>query len=184
MKTKSLALLSLLLSVAITSVACAQNDSRAPEVPDSLQVPAGHKVSFYAYAIGVQIYTATPSAADPTKLVWTLAGPEAGLFDADGATVGIHLAYAGSTRPGWRSESGSLVVGARYVPPVTVDPSSIPWLLLSAVHTEGHGIFKRTTFIQRVNTSGGLAPATPPTIIGEEARIPYTAEYVFFREQK
>ena len=160
------------------------NDNRAPDVPDSLRVPDGTKVSFHAYAIGVQIYAATASATSPTGYAWTFTGPEAVLYDADGNTVGIHYAFAGPTRPAWESESGSRVVGARSVPPVTVNSNAIPWLILSAVPTNtiGPGIFERTTYIQRVNTTGGLAPATAPTQLGQEARVPYTAEYFFYRE--
>jgi hypothetical protein len=183
MNPKSIAVIGLLLSFVSAGVASAY-DRRAPDVPYSLQVPAGGKVSFHAYAIGVQIYTATPSLADPTKLVWTFTGPEAVLLDADGVVVGSHYAYAGPTRPAWRSESGSLVVGARTVPPVTVDADSIPWLVLDAVLTEGPGIFKRTTHIQRVNTVGGLAPVVPPVQLGQEVRVPYTAEYYFYRTQR
>jgi hypothetical protein len=78
------------------------------------------------------------------------------------------------------------VVGARTVPPVTVTASAIPWLILSAVPTDtvGPGIFARTTYVQRVNTTGGLAPATPPTALGQEARVAYTAEYFFYRAAK
>jgi len=43
------------------------------------------------------------------------------------------------------------------------------------------GIFEPTTYIQRVNTVGGLAPSTPGTVVGEEARVPYAAEYFFYR---
>jgi len=39
------------------------------------------------------------------------------------------------------------------------------------------------TQIQRVNTVGGNAPANPGSVTGEEARVPYTAEYFFYREQ-
>ncbi len=67
---------------------------------------------------------------------------------------------------------------------MVVDPASIPWLILEAVETDGPGIFKRTTFIQRINTTGGLAPTTPPMRAGNEARVPYTAEYVFYRAHR
>jgi hypothetical protein len=162
------------------------NDNRAPEVPASLQVADGNKVSFHAYAVGVQIYGATASATSPTGFAWTFQAPEAVLFDADGNVVGIHYAFAGPTRPAWESESGSRVVGARTVPPVTVTTNAIPWLILSAVptNTVGPGIFARTTYIQRVNTTGGLAPAAAPSALGLEARVPYTAEYYFFRASK
>jgi len=100
--------------------------------------------------------------------------------------VGIHYAFAGPTRPAWESASGSRVVAARTVAPVTVDTNAIPWLVLNAVpeNTIGPGIFERTTYIQRVNTTGGLAPSSPPTALGQEARVPYTAEYYFYRAVK
>jgi hypothetical protein len=183
MKSKII-LLTSLLSLASSGIANAHTDQRAPDVPATLQVPEGNKVSFHAYATGVQIYTASYSPTDPTKLVWTFTAPEALLFDSDGVIVGIHYAYAGPTRPAWASDSGSMVVAMRTVPPVTVDPNAIPWLRLDMVQAEGPGIFKRTTFIQRVNTTGGLAPSTPPAYLGEEARVPYTAEYFFFRAKK
>jgi hypothetical protein len=172
----------LLLLASLTAVR-AGNDNRAPSVPASLQVPDGNKVEFHAYAVGVQIYTATTSPTDSTKLVWTFKAPEAVLFDADGNIVGIHYAFAGPTRPAWESESGSRVVGARTIAPVTVTASAIPWLILSAVSADtiGPGIFARTTYIQRVNTTGGLAPSTAPTQLVQEARVPYTAEYFFYR---
>jgi Protein of unknown function (DUF3455) len=172
----------LLLLASLTPMQ-AGNDTRAPDVPAALQVPDGNKVHFHAYAVGVQIYSATVSPTDPTRFVWTFKAPEAVLFDADGNVVGIHYAFAGPTRPAWESQSGSRVVGARTIAPVTVTSSAIPWLILSAVpaDTVGPGIFEGTTYIQRVNTTGGLAPATAPTELGQETRAPYTAEYYFFR---
>ena len=181
MKLNSTISLAILLSFADVSVAHASRDHRAPDVPETLKVSDDLKVCFHAYAGGAQVYAATPSSSDPTKLVWTLKGPEAVLFDADGNVVGSHYAYAGPTRPAWESDSGSLVVAARNVPPVIVHEDAIPWLVLDAVHTEGPGIFERVVAIQRVNTTGGLAPSTPPTQLGEEVRVPYTAEYFFFR---
>jgi hypothetical protein len=175
------------LALASSSLGHAEpgNGNRAPEVPPSLQVPDGNKVSFHAYASGVQIYLAAASTNSPTGFAWTFSAPEAVLHDADGNIVGIHYAFAGPTRPAWESESGSRVVGARTVPPVTVTTNAIPWLILSAVatNTTGPGIFARTTYIQRVNTTGGLAPSSAPTQPGQEARVPYTAEYFFYREQ-
>jgi hypothetical protein len=164
------------LLFASPAVLLAGNDNRAPEVPAALQVPSGNKVSFHVYAVGVQIYTAAVSPTDPTKFVWTFKAPEAVLFDSDGDVVGIH--YAGPT---WESDSGSKVVGARLAG-ATVDATAIPWLLLKAKTTEGPGILERTTYIQRVNTAGGLTQATAPTQAGQEARVPYAAEYYFYRE--
>jgi hypothetical protein len=65
----------------------------------------------------------------------------------------------------------------------TPDPTAIPWLLLQTVSTEGPGIFHLVTYIQRVNTTGGLAPPAPGSSIGAEVEVPYTAEYYFYRAQ-
>ena len=45
------------------------------------------------------------------------------------------------------------------------------------------GTFAPTTYIQRVNTTGGLAPATgcDAEHIGAQAAIPYTADYYFYK---
>jgi hypothetical protein len=144
---------------------------------NGLEVPDGNKVSFQTYAAGVQIYAATPSPMSPTGFTWAFQAPEAVLFDADGSIVGIH--YAGPT---WETESGSKVVGMVSARD-TVTPGAIQWLLLDAVSTDGPGVLERTTHIHRVNTEGGLAPATLPTGAGEEARVPYTAEYFFYRAE-
>jgi hypothetical protein len=56
-------------------------------------------------------------------------------------------------------------------------------LLLKTVSIEGRGIFNKTTYIQRVNTVGGLPPTVYGSTIGEEKRVPYTAEYYFYRAQ-
>jgi len=103
--------------------------------------------------------------------------PDATLFDGEAGIVAIH--FAG---PSWESNSGSLVVGA--LPPdgaIIMDTNSIPWLRLKALPTEGPGIFADTTYIQRVNTTGGKAPSAPGAFIGQVARIPYTADYFFYR---
>lgn len=181
MKAKFAALLSFLLALAGAGTASAKNENHEPAVPPSLEAPAGNKMSFRAYAVGVQIYIAMPSPANPNQLVWSFTAPEAVLLDSHGHVVGSHYAYAGPTRPAWESMNGGLVVCSRTVPPVTVDANAIPWLLLDAVQTEGPGIFRHTTHIQRVNTTGGLAPSTPPAYAGQEARVPYTADYIFYR---
>jgi len=65
----------------------------------------------------------------------------------------------------------------------TPDANAIAWLKLEKVSTDGSGIFDGVTFIQRVNTTGGIAPAAPGTFVGQVAEIPYTAEYFFYRAQ-
>lgn len=172
----------LLVFLGFSSAAAAQGgDNRSPDVPVTIQVPDGHKVHFHGFARGVQIYTW--NGAD-----WGAAVPEATLFDDDGNVVVTHFAVFDDigkvVGPAWESNSGSLVVGA--LPPLAaiVDDESIPWLRLAAVKelTHGPGILGNTTFIHRVNTVGGKAPKDDGTVIGQVARVPYTADYFFYRK--
>jgi hypothetical protein len=161
--------LTLLTLVGLTAPALA---APSPDLGDcqNLQVPARSTVASYVYAKGVQIYRWNGTS-------WAFVAPEAVLYaDAGGHdVVGIH--YAGPT---WVSVSGSKAVGM-VLERCTTDPGAIPWLLLGAEFNEGPGIFDQVTFIQRVNTVGGLAPTDPGASSGEEARVPYTAEYFFYR---
>jgi hypothetical protein len=52
---------------------------------------------------------------------------------------------------------------------------------LIAVSTEGPGIFADTTFVQRVNTVAGKAPAAPGLVVGQVFKSPYMADYYFYR---
>jgi len=167
--------------LAVTGMTLASIPARAgnkhePDLPsplcDLVQAPEGNKVAFHVYARGAQIYKWNGTN-------WSFVGPMATLFADPGyhGQVGIH--YAGPT---WESNDGSKVVGAK-VADCSPDPTAIPWLRLQSVSTQGPGIFGCVSFIQRVNTEGGLAPAIPGTTIGETAEVPYTAEYFFYRAQ-
>jgi hypothetical protein len=155
---------------AATAKADTNNDNRAPEVPDEIEVEQGNKVHFHGFGIGVQIYTWNGSS-------WGVAVPDATLFDDEGNVVASH--FAGPT---WESNSGSKVVGSVIQPVAIVDTNSIPWLRLRAISNEGPGIFANITFIQRVNTSGGKAPSISGTVVGQVAKVPYTADYFFYRK--
>ena len=168
-----------LLLVALFAVGPARaepgNDQRAPDLTDfpKLEAPAGNKVAYHTYAVGVQIYRWNGSS-------WVFVAPEALLFaDAEGhGIVGTH--YAGPT---WEGNDGSTVVGS-VVERATPDPSAIPWLRLEAVSSDGPGIFHGVTHIQRVNTVGGLAPSEPGDFVGDEVSVPYAAEYFFYRAHR
>jgi len=146
--------------------------ARNPELGscDSLRVPEQNQLALHAFASGVQIYKWSGAS-------WIFVAPQATLFaDAENhGAIGTH--YAGPT---WESTGGSKVVAA-VMKRCPADASSIPWLLLQAVSTNGPGIFGPVTFVQRLNTVGGNAPASPGTTVGEIASVPYTAEYYFYR---
>lgn len=39
----------------------------------------------------------------------------------------------------------------------------------------------RTTYIQRLNTSGGVAPSTDCPKVGDKLFVPYEADYFFYK---
>ena len=162
-------------ALASTPAARAADDNRAPDlsaVCGDLQVPAGNRVISHVYARGVQIYRWDGSA-------WVFVAPVATLFaDANyHGQVGIH--YRGPT---WEDNGGSIVKANNPLPCVA-DASAIPWLRLQASFTSGPGIFSSVTWVQRVNTTGGLKPTTPGLLEGESIEVPYTAEYYFYRAE-
>jgi hypothetical protein len=173
---KSTALLLLCATAAWT--AHAGTDNRAPDVPDQISVSSEtNKVSLHGFGVGFQVYTWNGTS-------WGSPVPDATLFDQDGNIVATHFGVFDGTHfvgPAWQSNSGSKVIGALPPANVIVDNDSIPWLRLKALTTEGPGIFADTTFIQRVNTSGGKAPFTDGAFVGQVARVPYTADYFFYR---
>jgi len=159
------------------SVARAVDNTNGPELPPqcvSIQVEAGNELAFHVYARGVQIYRWNGASWDFVAPVATLFA-EANYF----GEVGNH--YVGPT---WESKSGSKVVGRRVLGTgCTPDQSAIAWLLLEKVSTSGSGILSSVTYIQRVNTTGGLTPTDSGLTIGEVQEVPYTAEYYFYRAQ-
>jgi hypothetical protein len=165
-------------SAQLASIDAAQNGTVATSAAqrnvdlgpcDNLQVPAGNRLAFRLYATGVQIYRWNGTS-------WSFIAPEARLFATERARVSIGTHYAGPT---WAGLGGSKVIGT-VLDRCTADADNVQWLLLATASTEGRGIFKRVTFIQRINTEGGIAPANAGTVSGEEARVPYTTDYLFY----
>jgi hypothetical protein len=148
-----------------------------PSVPAALAVPARHELKVRFGASGVQIYKCQPSMPGGSDFVWTFSAPEAILHDAAGRTAGRH--YAG---PSWEADDGSKVAGKLAAKVPAPDGVSIPWLLLNATVAQPGATFDRVDFVQRVNTSGGAAPASGCTSAspGVEVRVPYTADYYFY----
>jgi hypothetical protein len=144
-----------------------------PQVPGALAVPEGNKLAFAYDAIGVQIYGCDATA---TGYAWVFRAPEAKLYAHHGKSAGTH--YAGPT---WQANDGSTVVGTK-IADYSADPNAIPWLLLGATSHAGQGRMSDVTFIQRLETTAGKAPATgcDASHVGETARVDYTATYYFY----
>jgi hypothetical protein len=164
---------------AVSSVISVRAQVSPPQVPDILKVPDGHTLILKALGKGVQMYECKATAADPGKFDWSFTAPEADLTNEKGEKIGKH--YRGPT---WEANDGSKVVGEKKAE--APRPGAIPWLLLEAKSNEGTGKFASVTYIQRVDTDGGLAPACgcDQAHVKTEVRVPYTANYYFYAAQR
>ncbi|GAA3345981.1 hypothetical protein GCM10020358_55210 [Amorphoplanes nipponensis] len=146
----------------------------ATTVPPELVPPAGNTLTSVFKAKGVQIY----GCADAK---WTLIEPAASLagITLNPVRVASALHFRG---PSWESpDDGSLVEGTAPVPAPSATPNSIPQLLVTAKTTRGAGVFGGVTYIQRLSTVGGVAPATA-CAAGATTAVPYQAVYRFFKK--
>jgi hypothetical protein len=195
-----------MLAIALeSSVALAQPaaaDAFAlPSIPANLQVPAGNTLFLKGQAQGTQNYICLPSGPG---FAWTFFSPQATLFfttklfgrDIRQQIITHFLspnpAESGTGRPTWQSSLDTSAVWAKAAASST-DPNfvaqgAIPWLLLQVVGTQrgptGGDLLAYTTFIQRLTTGGGLAPAngcSQASNVGSTALVPYTADYFFYR---
>lgn len=164
-----------------------------PSVPPNLQVPAGHQAFLEGHAIGTQNYICLPSAAG---VAWTLFGPQATLFHHRPRQLITHFLSpnpdeSDTPRATWQHSLDTSSIWAMAIAsssdPTFVASGAIPWLLLQVVGAQpgptGGDRLTETTFIQRVHTSGGVAPSTgcvELTDVGQRAFVPYTADYVFY----
>jgi hypothetical protein len=165
---------------------------KPPSVPAILEVTDG-KPFLVGHAVGTQNYVCLPSASG---FSWMLFGPQATLFDDQDKQVATHFLSrnpdeAGLPRATWQHSRDTSTIWAVaiqiYTEPDFVAPGAIPWLLLDVVGAEdgtGAGKLFPTTFIQRINTSDGIAPTTgcsAPADVGQRALVPYTADYIFYK---
>lgn len=178
-------------------------DIVVPPLPAGLApVPAGNKVFLVGHATGTQNYVCRPSGAGVAYILFT---PEATLFGDAGGQVITHyfspnpfepntdpkVVADGMIRATWQYRDTSTVWAKVHQPngAVTVDPNAIAWLLLDVVGAQngptGGDKLTATTFIQRLNTTGGLAPSTgcsSLTDVGNQAFVKYTADYFFYKK--
>ena len=165
-----------------------------PPVPHDIQVPTGNKAFRKGDAIGTQGYICLLSASGFT---WTFFGPQATLFNEHDEQIITHFLSPNPVETGtpplatWQDSEDTSKVWGRLARPdalVTPDPTAIPWLLLQVVGAQdgptGGDELSGTTYIQRLNTVGGLAPTTgctASTDVGTRSLVAYTAEYFFYK---
>lgn len=189
----------------------------SPATPALITPPAGNKAFLVGHALGTQGYVCLPASPGASIASWTVnpARPEATLFqiffgqqfqivthflspDANPNGIQNPTPFGNAT---WQSSFDSsriwaAVLNGNSIAPSANEPScpnsgSIPCLLLQTVGSlpgpTGGRILSKTTFVQRLNTNGGVAPAdgcSTSTDVGNQALVPYTADYYFFHKDQ
>jgi hypothetical protein len=151
------------------------------------------------HAVGTQNYSCLPSG---TGFKFVLFTPEATLFDHAGKQATTHYFSpnpfeGGTIRATWRNSRDTSTVWGAAGPndsssdPNFVAPGAIAWVRLTVAGAQegpsGGDSLTETTFIQRLNTSGGLAPSTgcgSVADVGKQAFVPYTADYFFYTNRR
>jgi len=179
-----------------------------PPLPAGIEVAPPDQPFLLGHGFGTQNYACQPINSIG-RVGWVLFTPQATLFGDSNEQLVTHffgpnpqepntdprVLAKGTIRAAWQARDTS-TVWARVFPlsqpsfdPAFVRPNSVPWLLLDARGVQegptGGDTLVGTTFIQRVNTAGGLAPTTgcsQASDVGKKAFVPYTADYFFYAD--
>lgn len=188
-------------ALAVVSLASSLQPARAdalkpPAVPANIQVPSGNKLFLVGRAVGTQNYICLPVDGGVKFILFT---PQATLFKEqkqitthyfspnpfEGGTVRATWQHAKDNSTVW----GKVADGNSSIDPAYVAPGAIPWLLVTIVGAQAgpddSDKLAATTYIQRINTAGGVAPSTgcaSPADVGNKAFVPYTTDYLFYKK--
>ena len=185
-----------------------------PAIPDNLVLPAGNHPYLLGHGVGTQNYVCSPSVSSSTGVAYVLFTPQATLFSDDFKELTTHffspnpfevnasstLVADGPIRATWQATDVSSVWAAvlkdKFGNPEAstdqrfVKDGAVAWLKLTVTGAEdgptGGDRLTHTTFIHRLNTSGGVAPKTgcaSASDLGNQAFMPYTADYFFYTDQ-
>ena len=147
-------------------------------LPAAVQVPAGNKVAMETVGVGEITYQCSPKKDMAGQFEWVFVGPDAKLNDRSGKQVGKYYGPPAT----WESMDGSKLTAVQ----VAVAPNgtgNIPYQLVKANPAMGTGRMQGVSYIQRVATQGGVAPAAPcaAASMGQRQVVKYQADYIFYK---
>lgn len=173
----------LALAAVLGLSACAGMAPPAPvfdqaTLPDAVKVPAGHRVVLETVGVGEITYECRAKANMAGAFEWAFVGPKADLNSRAGAKLGSYYGPPAT----WAANDGSRITGAQ----VAVAPhmaGSIPLQLVKANPASGPGAMMDVSYVQRVATQGGVAPALACDAgsAGRREVVKYQADYIFWK---
>ncbi len=181
--SKHLPTVAALAAVAVLSACASRHAMQAKPfdqsaLPAAVQVPAGNAVSLETVGAGTITYECRAKANTADQFEWVFVGPDAKLMDRAGKQIGTYYGPPAT----WQSQDGSKITGAQ----LAIAPAqagAIPLQLVKANPAMGDGAMKGVSYIQRVATQGGVAPAKPCNAgaVGSKEIVTYKADYIFWR---
>ena len=138
-----------------------------------IKVPGDHDAVLKLRGRGAQVFRCEKS--DGTG-AWVFRQPDAELLDDAGKVVGRHGANFS-----FEHADGSRLVATIAAYDDAPKPTDLKWLLFTT-KSYGKGAFDGVTHVQRVNTTGGIPPASCELAhAGRILRIDFTSDFVFYR---
>lgn len=168
-----------LASAAVLLSACSTTPMYSQDaLPPTVQVPAGNTVSLQTVGAGDITYECRVKKDMAGQFEWVFVGPDAVLSDRSGKAIGKYFGPPAT----WASNDGSKVTATQ----LAVAPAgagNIPFQLVKANPATGSGAMTGVTYIQRVATKGGVAPATACGAgnVGAKEIVKYQADYIFWK---
>ncbi|AME27386.1 DUF3455 domain-containing protein [Burkholderia sp. PAMC 26561] len=149
-------------------------------LPDSVKVPAGHKVAMETVGMGEITYECKDKANAPGTVEWTFIGPKAALKDRSGKQVGTYYGPPAT----WEAKDGSKLTGTQQAIAPS-GPGNLPFQLVKANPATGTGAMSGVAYIQRVALTGGVAPKSPcaAETRGRRDTVAYQADYIFWKAE-
>jgi uncharacterized protein DUF3455 len=144
-----------------------------------LRASVDEEAAFMLTGRGEQLFECKPRATDPNAYAWAFAAPSVTLYD------GARSVGRLTSTNVWEATNDRTSISGTVRATQPGGDNNLPWALFRAMPSGDTGLFSGVTSVQRVNTSGGIAPATgcDATHTGTEVRAPFTADYYFYKRR-
>ncbi|TVP44854.1 MAG: DUF3455 domain-containing protein [Halomonas sp.] len=145
------------------------------ETPADVQVPGGNTVALETVGVGAITYMC--ETRDDGSMGWVFKGPSAALNDREGNQVGSYYGPPAT----WEALDGSKITATELATAPNGE-GNIPLQLVEANPAEGEGAMAGVSYIQRLDTQGGVAPNVECGADNEGAAavVTYQSDYIFW----
>ncbi|MCC5900389.1 MAG: DUF3455 domain-containing protein [Halomonas sp.] len=145
------------------------------EIPAEVQVPSGNTIALETVGVGAIAYMC--ETRDDGSMGWVFKGPSAALNDREGNQVGSYYGPPAT----WEALDGSKLTATELATAPNGE-GNIPLQLVEANPAEGEGAMAGVSYIQRLDTLGGVAPNVEcgADNNGAMAVVTYQSDYIFW----